>query len=80
MPKIFTKEAVKLILSFGFKELKLHKIYAHLFEQNIGSKKLLEKSGFKLEGKLKETRYRNKKWHNELRYGILISECKNCTV
>lgn len=67
-------EAVKLILKFGFKKLKLHRIFAGLFEGNIASKKLLEKCGFKLEGKIRETRYRRKKWHNELTFGILRSE------
>jgi RimJ/RimL family protein N-acetyltransferase len=70
------REAVKLILHFGFKVIKLHRIYAGLFERNTASKKVLEKSGFKLEGKLKESRFRGRKWHDELRYGILCSEYK----
>jgi len=67
-------EAVELILDFGFEKLRLHKIYARLFEKNIASKRVLEKSGFKLEGKIRETIYRNREWHNVLKYGILTSE------
>lgn len=70
-------DAVKLILKFGFRKLKLHRINAALFEENIASKRVLEKSGFKLEGRIRETRFRYGKWHNELRYGILYSEYKN---
>lgn len=69
-------EGVELILTYGFKELRLHRIYATLFDKNIGSKKTLEKAGFKLEGKMRHARYRYGKWHNVLIYGILSSEFK----
>lgn len=77
--KGLTTEAVKLILKFGFEKLKLHRIYAHLFEENIGSKRVLEKCGFKLEAIIRETRFRYNKWHNELTYGILKKEYENLT-
>ncbi len=70
-------EAVKLILRFGFHEIRLHRIYAGLFEKNIGSRRVLEKTGFKLEGVLKETRFKCNKWHNEFIYRILKSEYEN---
>ena len=66
-------EAVGLVLKFGFGNLKLHRIYARLFEGNTGSARILEKCGFKLEGRLREERYRYGKWHDTLRYGILES-------
>lgn len=69
-------DAVKSILKFGFRRLNLHRINAALFEENIASRRVLEKSGFKLEGKIKESRFRYGKWRNELRYGILSSEYK----
>jgi len=69
-------EAVELILTYAFKELRLHRVYATLFDKNIGSKKILEKSGFKLEGRRREARYRYGKWHDVLMYGILRSEFK----
>ena len=64
-------EAVKLIVKFGFEQLKLHRIYGIVSEENIASQKVLEKCGFKLEGELKEEFYRDKKWHNGLIYGLL---------
>lgn len=67
-------EAVRLILKFSFGNLGLHRIYARLFEDNTGSVRILEKSGFKLEGRMREERYRYGKWHDALRYGILESE------
>ena len=67
-------EAVRLILKFGFGNLKLHRIYAKLFKENTGSVRVLEKCGFKLEGRMREERYRYGKWHDALKYGILESE------
>ena len=67
-------EAVRLILNFGFGNLRLHRIYARLFEENTGSARVLEKCGFNLEGRMREERYRYGKWHDAVRYGILESE------
>jgi len=67
-------EAVRLVLKFGFGNLKLHRVYAKLFEENIASARILEKCGFKLEGRMREERHRYGKWHETLRYGILKSE------
>lgn len=39
-------EALKMIINFGFKELKLNKIEAFTHTENENSKKLLEKNGF----------------------------------
>jgi len=67
-------EAVKLMLKFAFEKLKLHRVYAGVFEENIASRRVLEKTGFKLEGIKRECRYRYNKWHNELIFGILKQE------
>ncbi|MCD6226865.1 GNAT family N-acetyltransferase [Candidatus Micrarchaeota archaeon] len=72
--KGYATEAVKLILKFAFRRLRLHRVWAGLFEENIASRRVLEKAGFKLEGIMKECRYRYNKWHNELKFGILKKE------
>jgi [ribosomal protein S5]-alanine N-acetyltransferase len=43
-------EAVKSVVNFGFKDLKLRRIHAGIFIFNKGSARVLEKNGFKLEG------------------------------
>lgn len=54
-------DAVKDITSFGFKDLKLRRIYAKVYPFNKGSMRVLEKNGFKLEGiAKKETKKENK--------------------
>ncbi len=50
---IMTK-AVKLVTEFGFKKLKLKRIYAYVFSWNEASMKVLEKAGYKLEGILRK--------------------------
>src|SRR3989344_7000798 len=67
------KEAIKLILNFGFKKLKLVRIYARVMHPNISSVKLLEKSGFQYEGRMRRTTLRKGKWMDDLRYSILSS-------
>ena len=69
-------EAVKLMLKFAFENLKLHRVYANLFEENIASRRVLEKNGFKLEGIMRESRFRYNKWHNELKFGVLEKDMR----
>ncbi len=64
-------EAVALVADYAFNKIKLHKLYASAFEENIASRMVLEKSGFKLEGIIKEQRFRFNRWHNEVRYGLI---------
>jgi ribosomal-protein-alanine N-acetyltransferase len=47
-------EALKMIIDFGFKELKLDQIDAFTHVKNENSKKLLEKNGFNLEENRKD--------------------------
>ncbi|MBR9689304.1 MAG: GNAT family N-acetyltransferase [Candidatus Altiarchaeota archaeon] len=70
-------EAVNLVLDFGFNQLKLHKISAGIFSVNTGSKRVLEKCGFKREGLLRDERFKRGSWHDEFRYGILKTEFKS---
>ncbi len=45
-------KASKLLLKYGFNELKLNKIYLFTEVNNLGAQRLFEKLGFKKEGKL----------------------------
>ncbi len=70
------QEAVKLMLDFSFNRLKLVRIYAGVFHPNIPSAKLLEKCGFRYEGRLRKAIFSKNKWLDDLRYGILKEEFK----
>ena len=61
------KEITKIAKKMGLKKLK-----AGLYEMNIGSKKILEKNNFKLEGKMKsEIIYKGKRY-NSYWFGKII--------
>ncbi len=52
--KGYGTEAAKLILEYGFEELKLHRIYLRVFADNVAARRSYEKAGFVQEGYLKD--------------------------
>jgi len=60
----YTTEAVKLLVEYAFKELKLHRIEAGVMPHNIGSIRVLEKSGFHKEGLAVKNVKINGKWED----------------
>jgi RimJ/RimL family protein N-acetyltransferase len=69
--KGYATDTIHLLLDYGFKELRLHRIYGIIFEYNEASVKLFEKNGFVFEGRHREARFWDGKFHDELVYGIL---------
>ena len=63
--------ALKLVTDYGFNELKLERLFAGVFEGNEGSKRALEKCGYKLEGIARKAVYKNNMLIDELRFGKL---------
>lgn len=57
-------EAVRLVVSYAFDELKLHRIEAGVMPHNIGSIRVLEKSGFHKEGIAKKNVKINGRWED----------------
>ena len=72
--KGYATDALQLLLEYGFKELRLHRIYAIIFEYNVTSVKFFEKNGFKFEGRHREARFWDGKFYDELVYGVLEFE------
>lgn len=64
----------KLILEYAFLKLGLNRVYSHMMEDNTPAWKLCERFGFKREGKLRQSLFRNGKYNNEIVYSILRSE------
>ena len=71
-------EAISLISKFAFEVLKLHKLQASAYEQNIGSQKALLKAGYKEEGIFRKKYFLNSpdNYCDIYEYGILSSEYK----
>jgi RimJ/RimL family protein N-acetyltransferase len=70
----FASEALGLILHFAFKKLKLHRVSAIVMHLDIPSVRVLEKAGFKLEGRLRKANFENGVWVDDLLYAILREE------
>lgn len=63
--------AIKEIIKVG-KKIGLKKLKAGLYEMNIGSKKVLEKNNFKLEGKMESEIFYKGKRYNSYWFGKVL--------
>jgi len=68
------KESARLIISHGFGQLNLTRIYCGTSEKNIGMQKLAESIGFKKEGAARKAIYKNGEHHNIINFGLLKEE------
>ncbi len=66
-----TPEAIRLILDYSFKDLKLRRIYAHVMHPNKPSIRVMEKIGFQREGYLRKAVFQNGRWLDEILFAIL---------
>tara|TARA_B110001450_G_scaffold248042_1_gene263752 strand:- start:485 stop:979 length:495 start_codon:yes stop_codon:yes gene_type:complete len=64
--------AISEIVKKSKTDYKLNRLYAGLAEKNIGSAKVLEKNGFKFEGKRLNHLFYSGQFHNQLDYGLLL--------
>ena len=69
-------EAMTLLLDYAFNHLNLRRIEAHVLEDNIGSCKMHEKLGYKREGLLRESVYKDGTYKSQISYALLKSDFK----
>ena len=72
----YMKEALKLLIPSLFVDLRLNRIEAATLEENIASKNLLKKIGFKKEGVLRKYLKINGNWKDHILYGLLENDFK----
>ena len=72
----YMKEALKLLIPSLFVDLRLNRIEAATLEENIASKNLLKKIGFKKEGLLRKYLKINGAWRDHILYGLLENDFK----
>jgi len=70
----YGSEAASAVCRVAFSVLKLHRIEAAVFEFNPRSMRLLERLGFRREGQRREVLRRGGRWHDEVEFGLLVSE------
>ena len=72
----YMKEALKLLIPSLFVDLRLNRIEAATLEENVASKNLLKKIGFKKEGVLRKYLKINGNWRDHILYGLLENDFK----
>ena len=69
--KGYGTDAVRAIVGYAFKELRLNCIYAVVLQYNTISQKLFERCGFKKEGLLRERVFKNGEHLDVISYSLL---------
>ncbi|MCK4569366.1 MAG: GNAT family N-acetyltransferase [Bacteroidales bacterium] len=67
-------QTLRAIIEYAFKRLNLYRLEAEVIDGNAPSLKLLEKTGFTEEGRLREAKYVNGEYKDLLRFGLLRKE------
>ncbi len=67
-------EAMSLLLDYAFNHKNLRRIEALVLEDNIGSRKMHEKLGYKREGLLRGSVYKDGVYKNQIVYALLREE------
>jgi len=74
--KLQAVEAMNILLKYGFKELRLHRLYVVVFEYNDKNLELVKECKFKSEGKHIDARYFDGTYHNEMLFYMLEDDFK----
>ena len=69
--KGYAAEVVTLLVGYGFNKLNLHRVYGGTNIENKGSIKVFRNNGFFEEGILKEEHFRNGRYYDVIRFGLL---------
>lgn len=72
--------AVQALARHAFRQLKLHRLEASCLPSNAPSRRVLEKSGFRLEGEAKAYLKINGAWADHLLFGLLSEDAERADV
>lgn len=70
----YATEAARAVLDFGFSHMDLLRISAWCVADNVGSARILEKLGMRLERRMRDYQYFKGRWWDTLSYAILYDE------
>ena len=70
------EEAVRLLCRYAFDEMNLHKVRLDVYATNPGALKTYERAGFRKEGVLREEAFRQGRYLDVIRMGLLRGELK----
>ena len=66
----YMRIAISKITTYTFQTIEIERIYARVFENNIASQRVLQKSGFQLDGKFQKTIFKNNEFLDEYIYSL----------
>ena len=72
--KGYAKEAYRSIFAYGFKTLKMHKLYIGTSQENIAMQNVAKSLKMSFDGVLRDQIYKNNKFSDILIYSILVDE------
>jgi len=72
--KGYGTEASRLLIDYGFEQLRFHKLFARTFSSNTGSQALWEKLGLEREAEIKESVYIDGEFEKSIVYGTTKEE------
>jgi ribosomal-protein-alanine N-acetyltransferase len=67
-------EAGDAVMQCAFKTIGLHKVTVGCISENVASRRVIEKLGFRYVGRLEDDVWRDGKWHSHLRYELTAAE------
>jgi len=67
-------DALRTLLRFAFEELNLHRVFLHVFDFNERAIRCYEKCGFRHEGRLRQSRFTEGRYVDELVMAVLREE------
>jgi ribosomal-protein-alanine N-acetyltransferase len=70
----YMTEAMRALFSFGFEQLKLHRLADACDTRNLASARVMEKLGLRREGHVRGTNWKDGAWRDEYLYAILADE------
>lgn len=70
----YATEALKPIIDWTFENSNVHRIEVSITASNVGSRRVVEKCGFQLEGILRQNWPFKGQWHDSAQYSLLLKE------
>lgn len=70
----YAEEAVRAVIEHGFRELGLHRVTGDVDPRNAPALRLVERLGFRKEGRLREHYRQHDEWQDGLLFGLLKRE------
>jgi len=72
--KGYAVESLREVLNFAFDHCGFHRLQANVLEGNDGSRRVLEKCGFQMEGRLRDSYRIGDEWKNDWLLGLLATD------